>query len=306
MKISVVGPGALGCLFAAVLARGGHQVWLVDYRPERARRIDAQGITLCDRQGKTIVVPVRATADPSQVPAVQIALLCVKSDSAAQAARAILPALGQDGLLIAMQNGITHHDQLSEMSANWALGVTAQGAHLVAEGVVKHGGEGLTSLGFLSPTSAEAIASVHNAADLLGQAGIPAVVVDDILAAAWNKLIINVGINALTVVEDCANGELLLRPEALSVMNAAVREAAQVAKAQGIAISEDSVARVFAVCRDTAANISSMLQDIRAGRHTEVEAINGEIVRLAERFGLSATTNRYLVSAVKQRESVFT
>lgn len=305
MKICVVGPGALGCLFAALLVRAGHQVWLVDHRPERALRIESQGIVLYDRDGQTSVLPVRVMADPAQVAPVELVLLCVKSDSAAYAARSVLPTLEPDGLLIAMQNGIAHHGQFMDFAASWALGITAQGAHLLGEGIVKHGGEGETYLGFLSSSSEVAKVRLHMVADLLSQAGISAVVVDDILAAAWNKLIVNVGINALTVVEDCTNGELLLRPHALRVMKAAVHEAIQVASALGIGLSADIEERVFAVCRDTGANISSMLQDIRAGRHTEVEAINGEIVRLADRFGLPATTNSTLLSAVKEREPVF-
>ncbi|MBA3013896.1 MAG: 2-dehydropantoate 2-reductase [Proteobacteria bacterium] len=304
MKICVVGPGALGCFFSATLARAGHQVWLVDHRSERARRIEAHGITLYDRNGQATVVPVPTIADPAQAAPVELALLCVKSDSAAGAARSLAPALARDGLLIAMQNGIAHHRELSNLAVNWALGVTAQGAHLLGEGVVRHGGDGPTFLGSLSPVAVEVGSRLNKVAELLTRAGIDTEVVDDILAAAWNKLIINVGINALTVVEDCTNGELLSRPQALVTMKAAVHEAVLVASALGIAVFDNPEERVLVVCRDTRANVSSMLQDIRAGRHTEVDAINGEIVRLAERLGISASTNGALVAAVKDREFV--
>lgn len=304
MKISVIGPGALGCFLGAALARAGHEVWLVDHLPDRARRIEAQGITLYDRDDNAIVVRIKATVDPAQAAPAQIALLCVKSASAVRAARAAQAALGPDGVLIAMQNGIAHHGHLAGLSVSWALGVTAQGAHLLGEGVVKHGGVGPTSMGFLSSAETEAQARLSQAAALLSQAGIPACVVDDILAVAWNKLIINAGINALTVLEDCTNGELLHRPHVLNILKAAVHEAAQVASASGIRVCENPEEKVLDVCRNTAANVSSMLQDTRAGRNTEIDAINGEIVRLAKKYDIPAPTNQYLVNAVKRREAV--
>lgn len=302
MKISVVGPGALGCLLAATLARAGHRVWLIDHRPERARRIVTQGITLYDRPDQPVVVPIQITADPTQVDKVQIAFLCVKSGATAQAALTALPSLTPDGLLISLQNGIAHHAYLIDSPISWALGVTAQGAHLLGEGIVKHGGAGPTFLGFLGDPGDAAQTQLRIAADLLTEAGIAAGIAENIVAAAWDKLIVNVGINALTVVENCPNGDLLDRPNALAALKAAVQEAVLVAKAYGIAISDNQEARVLAVCRDTGTNISSMLQDIRAGRPTEIDALNGEIVRLADAAGIPTPINAYLVSAIRASE----
>lgn len=304
VKICVVGPGALGSLFAAILAGAGHQVWLLDHRAERARLIEVQGITLHEPQG-TRAVTVRATADPTQLGVVEFIFLCVKSSAAAGAARDIQPLLGYDSLVVAFQNGIAHHNLLADILPLWALGVTAQGATLLAPGVVRHGGCGPTSVGFLSKVDALANRRLQQAVDLMNFAGISTTISYDILAVAWHKLIVNVGINAITALENCANGELLTRPVALATMQAAVQEASQVAQACGVQITSDPVGMTIDVCRKTAGNISSMLQDVRQRRQTEVEAINGMIVRQAAACGLDVPVNQALLAGVKALEAEF-
>lgn len=302
MKICVVGPGALGSLFAALLAGAGHQVWLLDHRVDRARLIDRQGLTLQDQQGQR-VVSVRATADPALLGSVELVFFCVKSDAVVRAARAIVSILGTDSLVIAFQNGIAHHQMLADILPLWALGVTAQGATLLEPGVVRHGGSGQTAVGFLAEVDAFAKRRLQEAARLMSSAGVSTIVSADILAVAWNKLIVNVGINALTALGNCANGELLARPAALATLTAAVQEAAQVAKVTGIQITADPVGMTLAVCRKTAGNISSMLQDVRRQRHTEVEAINGMIVRQAAALGVHVPVNQALLAGVKALEA---
>lgn len=301
MKIGIVGPGALGCLFSAMLVKSGHQVWLLDHRPERARQIDAQGIELHDQHGASRV-PVRATVDPEDIGRVALALLCVKADAVAVAVRNALPILAPDSLLIALQNGIAHHDRLDTVLSGWALGVTAMGASLLGPGAVRHGGSGLTQVGFLGDVEAQAAARLEGAVGLMRHAGIAAAVSPDIRAAAWNKLIVNAGINALTALADCANGELLSRPVALALMEAAVREAARVALAYGVKVASDPLAMAIAVCRGTASNSSSMRQDIRQGRRTEIEAINGMVVKRAAPVGVPVPVNQALLAGVKALE----
>lgn len=303
MKICIVGPGALGCLFAALLARSGHQVFLVDHRSDRAEQLAEQGIELHDQHGVS-VFRVQVTAAPAQIGWVPVIFLCVKSDDVEIAARTIHPFLGKDGLLIALQNGIAHHPRLAELAQQpWVLGVTAQGAHLIGHGQVRHGGTGPTFLGFPGEVTPTATQRLRELTEEMNRAGIPTCIRHDILTAAWNKLIVNAGINALSALENCPNGELLNRPEALSTLKAAVLEASRVAMALGIEITPDPVAMTVAVCRQTRDNISSMLQDVRQGRRTEVDAINGAIVRQARILGLPTPANQSLVARVKRLES---
>ena len=298
MKIGVIGPGAIGCLFGALFSRAGHEVWVLDHRPERAQLLDRQGILGHDPNGQDWRAQVRATADAVRIGPVPLALLCVKSAAVAEAVAAARPMLGNKTLVVALQNGLGHHPVLDAALPFWALGITSQGANISGPGHLIRGGQGPTLLGFLAPAPDWAWARLTETVAMLSQAGLPAELSPDIRAAAWNKLIVNAGINALTALENCPNGELLKRPAALALMTEATREAARVARQSGVSINADPLAMTLAVCRATAANRSSMLQDVRSGRPTEVAAINGEVVRRGQELGIATPANELLLARV--------
>ncbi|MEW6218572.1 MAG: 2-dehydropantoate 2-reductase [Thermodesulfobacteriota bacterium] len=297
----VVGPGSLGCLFAAFLAAdAGAEVWLLDKRPERAAYLAAQGIII-EAAGRTRRVRVRATAQPGEIPACDLVLLTVKAHAVA-AALARLPAglFRPQGLLVTLENGIAHLPLLATWTtAPAALGVTAQGATLLATGQVRHAGQGPTWLGFSAAVSQDLASRLEAVAAHLTRVGLPAQVAPDILGQVWLKLMVNAGINALTALLDCPNGALPERPEARALLEQAVAETVAVARKKGVAVPEDPVAMTVAVCQATAANISSMLQDVRAGRPTEIEAINGAVAAEARRLGMAAPVNEALCRAVQ-------
>ncbi|MBU0480160.1 MAG: 2-dehydropantoate 2-reductase [Proteobacteria bacterium] len=307
MKIAVIGPGALGCLLAASLG-AANEIWLLDRDPERARQIGNQGIIL-DENGKRLNVRVNVSANSSNVPEVDLVLLCVKSASVSSAINAWMSVVTKGRpLLIALQNGIAHLDILPvAMPGRWALGVTAQGATLAGPGVVMHRGNGPTRIGFPSGVtiSEEERIQLQRAAAVLSASGIATETTDDILVHVWNKLLINVGINALTAIHDCPNGRLLDSPGILKTMQDAVLEGAAVAEALGIRIDRNPVARTIEVCRATAANVSSMLQDVRRRRKTEIEAINGAVVTKGVKTGVAVPVNEELVRKVKGIEGGF-
>ncbi len=298
MKIGVIGPGAIGCLFGALLSRAGHEVWVLDHRPERAQLLDRQGMVGHDPGGRAWRAQVRATAEAAQIGPVPLALLCVKSAAVAEALADARSMLGDKTLVVALQNGLGHHPILDATLPLWALGITSQGANLSGPGHLIRGGQGPTLLGFISPAPDWARTRLAETAAMLSQAGLPAELSPDIRAAAWNKLIVNAGINALTALEDCSNGELLERPAALELMAGAVREAARVARQSGVAVKADPLEMTLAVCRATAANWSSMWQDVRSGRPTEVAAINGEVVRRGQELGIATPVNELLLARV--------
>ena len=301
MTITVVGPGALGCLFAALLSKAGHSVWLLDHNPERSAQLSRRGVCLIEALAETY--PIKSTVNAKEIGGTDVILLCVKSYDVPDALRQTAPLLEDGPLLIAMQNGLGHHKALRQVK-NWAVGITAQGAVLLDPGVVKHGGSGLTTLGFMEDVGAEALDGLAEVAGLFEGAELPTCISSDIEAAIWNKLLINVGINALTVIYDCPNGELLENPKAREQMRQAVTEAAMIASAKGIKITPDPVAKAEMVCRATSKNISSMLQDIRHGRITEIGSINGVIVREAESMGLIVPVNRLLTAQVTALQAV--
>lgn len=304
MKVIVIGPGALGCLLAAKLSRA-NEVWLLDHKAGRAEQLASSGVLL-EEASQVVLCRVFATADPESVGGADLALLCVKSHQVEAAVMAAAPALRQTGLLLALANGIGHLDVLPELCQGrcWGVGVTTQGATLAGPGRVIHRGEGLTKIGLL-PGKGEAgepdpacRKRLVLAAETLTQAGIPTKVFADILPALWGKLLVNAGINALTAIHDCPNGALLDSSRLADQMAAAVREGALVAAELGIDPGGDPEAEVREVCRATATNVSSMLQDVRAGRPTEIASINGALVRMARSLGVAVPVNEELVRQV--------
>lgn len=305
-RVAIVGPGALGCLLAASLGRIGVEIRVLDHDSQRAGLLRHSGLTL--EQGERLEhFPIQATADPLRIGPVDLVLLCVKSPALGRALLSLLPLLTKSTLLLAWQNGIGHLPVLQEadLPCSVALAVTSLGANLVGPGRVRFGGEGATRFGFLRITQEEAKPALQETAALFRRAGFEVRVAEDIQAQVWNKLLVNVGINALTAIHGCENGALLDNPEALRLMRAAVLEAAEVALAQGIAVAPDPVARTIAVCRATAANISSMLQDVRQARQTEIEGINGAVLEEARRLGIPAPVNAKLFAAVRGMEQSY-
>lgn len=309
MRVLVVGPGALGCLLAAKLSRN-NEVWLLDHDPARAALLDASGLYL-EEAGETTRHQVRATAEVGDVGGAGLVLLCVKSRNVQEALSGARSALFGSELVLAMQNGIGHLDDFAGLGQSLCVGVgvTSLGATLVGPGHVLSRGLGPTFIGQF-PRQGPADAgrrqscrdSLLKAALSLSAAGIPTEAVDDVLPKLWDKLLVNVGINALTAINDCPNGALLDDPKTVGLMQAAVGEAALVADRLGVKIGPDPLARVNEVCLATAGNISSMLQDVRARRPTEIEAINGAVLSAARALGIAVPVNEELVRRVRSLE----
>lgn len=303
-RVAIVGPGALGCLLATALSRiSEEEIWVLDHDSQRAALLQHSGLIL-ERAGRIEHFPIYATADAQQIGSVDLVLLCVKSPAVGQTLPSLLSLLTENTLLLAWQNGIGHLPLLLEaqLPCTVGLAVTSLGAHLAGLGKVRFGGTGATSLGILGKAVPEAQQDLQGAAELLRLAGLEVRIEAEILAQVWNKLLVNVGINALTAINNCENGALLRNEEALGLMRAAVLEAASVAQVKGIAIAPDPVARTIAVCRATGSNISSMLQDVRGNRQTEIEAINGAVLEEARQLGISVPVNAQLFAAVKGLE----
>jgi 2-dehydropantoate 2-reductase len=303
MRITIIGPGALGLLLAALLGRAGHDVWLLDHDYERAAYLAARGIWL-EETSTTTRVEVRATNKVSDIRGVDLVLLCVKSATVAAALEQARLLLTPDSLLITFQNGLSHLDLCKRRLAtdNWAVGITALGATLMAPDRVRHGGHGLTRLGFLGLVSQDTRRLSGAAGTAFQEAGMVTELKDDMLNPIWRKLLVNVGINGLTALHDCANGRLRELPELREQLTRVVLEGAAVARAKGIDVGNDPVADVLEVCQVTKHNISSMLQDIRCHRPTEIGAINGALVVEAHRLGLAVPVNEKLVRAVREKE----
>lgn len=296
MHFLIVGPGAMGCLFAARLKTAGFEVTLFDYRSERARRIGTHGISVIGVSGEYHVQVAAETAAPPTAP--DIVIICVKSYQTRSAALNLQPHLPPSAAVVTLQNGVGNIETLQEVlgADRVYAGVTAEGATLLADGQIRHAGQGETLVGPAGGT----LEGAQNIADALVRAGFNARCAENVTRLIWGKLIINVGINALTAITRLKNGRLPEYDGSRRVMAAAVKEAAAVAAALGIDLPyPDPVARVLEVCRATAGNIASMLQDVRQQRPTEVADINGAVVREGIRVNIPTPVNFTLTALVE-------
>lgn len=296
MHFLVVGPGAMGCLFAGRLKMAGNQVELLDYRPERAMALHHAGIRLEDgSEHLQVKIPV-ITEDPRTAP--DAVLLCVKAGATRAALEKLVGKLPRRTSVITLQNGLGNKEILLEMLKEQHIlgGITAEGATLIGPGHVRHAGKGNTTIGPLYPypDTVKKIVSVFQGAGFNTEAA------EDIDGMIWGKLIINAGINALTAITRLRNGKLPEVSATLQVMKDAVAEAVSVAHAKGIQLPyRNPLKKVIEVCNATAENRSSMLQDILAGKPTEVQFINGAIAKQGEETGIATPVNNTLTSLVE-------
>jgi 2-dehydropantoate 2-reductase len=253
-----------------------------------------RGVRLLDLNGVLHEYSVEVVDYSSCYESFSKALVLVKSWQTVRVARQLVGCLDSSGIALTLQNGFGNVETLQGMlgSHRVALGVTTTGARVLEPGYVQHTGEGKVSLGTHS--------NLAGFGELLQNAGFQVELIADPQSLLWGKLVINSAINPLTALLRVPNGELLARPSARELMQEAATEAALVAAAKGIRLPyDDPEEAVEDVARNTASNISSMLQDVLRGTTTEIDAINGAIIRESEKIGLLAPVNRILWRLVR-------
>lgn len=292
--ILVVGTGAMACLFSARLAAAGLPVVMLGSWEQGLQAVQRDGVRVVDASGQEQAYPLRAITNPRDCPGVRYALVLVKSWQTPRAAGQLKQCLHAEGLTLTLQNGLGNREQLAQVlgGGRVALGVTTAGATLLGPGRVRPAGEAVVTLSAhprLSPL-----------ANMLQLAGFIIDTAPDATALLWGKLVINAAINPLTALLGVVNGELLERPPARQLLQAVAREAAAVAVAQGVRLPyPDPVVAVETIARRTAANRSSMLQDVRRGAPTEIDSICGAIVQAGELTGVPTPINRTLLQLIK-------
>ena len=305
MKIAIVGPGAMGCLFAGLLVEAGQEdVWLFDKHEMRAREITKNGLKIEGIGGNRSISGIRATADPQEIDLADLVLICVKSYDTAVASHSILPAVGDDTIVLTLQNGLTNVETISQILGKDRIiaGITSHGATMLGAGHVRHAGAGETVIGEPGGSSSPRVECI---AGILRSAGLQTITSRGIYNSIWAKLIINAAINPLTAITKLRNGELLQYDETRKLLSMTAEEAARVASARRILLPyDDATSAVEAVCRATSSNVSSMLQDVLRQRRTEIDAINGAIIDEARKTGTEAPINEtltYLVKGIERR-----
>ncbi|MBI3459497.1 2-dehydropantoate 2-reductase [Candidatus Acetothermia bacterium] len=300
MKIVIIGAGALGSLFGGLLARSGHSVSL--YNPsnlEHIQTIRKSGLVIETNEGEQRV-SLSATSQASELERSDLVAIFVKAHHTAKAIQETHSLLQRAPLVMSLQNGFGVETEILGIvpRENFLRGTTSQGATLLAPGRVRWAGKGVTHLGRWQGQPTPAVQSI---VDALNQSSLETHAAGNVIELVWIKLIVNSAINALTALFDVPNGVLLKDPGLREILRAITRESVAVARAYGFAFSEsEMIARVEQVCQQTAENISSMLQDVRRKRPTEIEFINGAIALEGKRLGVSTPLNQLLLRLVQK------
>lgn len=304
MKIVIVGPGALGSLLAAFLIRSKEEVWLLDHNKERSQEIAQSGIKVEGVSGNWQVSP-KISADINEIGPADLLIISVKSYDTKPAISAIKPLIKEDSAVLTLQNGIGNIEIITEAigSERVIAGVTNLGATFIKPGFIRHAGKGETAIGRIDGKMTVKMRSIRQ---IFNKAGLETKISRDIKGLLWSKLIVNSGINALSAIVRLNNGRLTEFEGTKKIMRETVTEAMRIAKRKRIKLLfDDPLAKVEAVAEATGLNTSSMLQDVLRKKRTEIDFINGVIVRQGQELGIPVPVNQVLVDLVKTIEATY-
>ncbi|WP_244816178.1 ketopantoate reductase family protein [Caballeronia sp. Lep1P3] len=294
MKIAVMGAGAVGCYYGGMLARAGHDVTLIA-RAQHVEAMERNGLRL-DTQTFDEHVSVRASTQASAAEGAEVVLFCVKSMDTDSAAQALKPYLDGSALVLSLQNGVENAQRLSElMSQEVAAAVVYVAAEMAGPGHIRHHGRG--ELVIEPSQKSEAVAATFAAA------GIPTEISDNVRGALWAKLVLNCAYNALSAIGQIPYGRLVQGEGVTRAMRDVIDECLAVARADNVTIPGDVDAAVRRIAQTMPNQLSSTAQDLARGKPSEIDHLNGLIVRRGEALGIPTPANRMLHVLVKLVES---
>lgn len=295
MKIAIMGAGAVGSYYGGLLARAGHEVTLIG-RASHVAAVLRDGLRL-----QTLAfdewVPMRASVDPAAVADADWVLCCVKSNDTEAAAAAISPYLRDQALVLSLQNGLENAERLQALLPRQRVQpvLVYAAVELAGPGHLRHHGRGELVIG-AGPDS-EAIATSF------ADAGVPVQVLADLRAAQWSKLVVNCAYNALSAISRLPYGRMIQGPGIEATMREAVAECLAVAHAEGIPLPADLWPQVRALADAMPTQQSSTAQDLARGRRSEIDQLNGYVVRRGAALGVPTPVNRALHGLVKLLEA---
>lgn len=304
MKTVVIGAGSVGLLLAARLQLGGVGVQLVTRSEGQATLLNQKGLTIHTVDGKRQTVYLSARPFTHHLPPADCYLLAVKQPDLTSVMPGLL-SIPPTARVIALQNGIGHQEILAEALPVNPLffAVNTEGANRLSAAEVAHTGKGTLRIGPWEKAASKD-AWLERFVALAAAASIPAQYVDEISGYVWRKVIVNAVINPLTTLFEISNGELLHSPVTRRTMRLLFEESAAIAAAFGQKIDEQDWQELLAICRNTSRNHSSMLQDYWHKKPTEIEAINGYLVRKGIEQGILTPLNDTLCKGVLLKSSL--
>jgi 2-dehydropantoate 2-reductase len=295
LHVAVMGAGAVGCYFGGMLARAGHDVTLIA-RPQHVEAIVRDGLRM-DTATFDEYVRAKASSDPAAVEGAQLVLLCVKSGDTESAGHQLRPYVGKDTVVLCLQNGCDNDQRLRAVLAQpeVAAAVVFLGSEMRAPGVVKHHGSGKLVI--------EPIRTIPGLAEIFEAAAIPTRASDNVRGELWRKLIINCAYNAISALARKPYGQIVPSPGVRDVMRDIIDECLAVARAEGINVPGDVDAAVWGIVETIPQQYSSTAQDILRGKPTEIDYLNGHVVRRGKALGIRTPANQVLWAMVKLIET---
>ncbi len=304
MRVCIVGCGAVGSLFAAHLAtlEGEVEVWAYDVVQAHVDAINRDGLRITGRAD--VLGAVNARSDPSEIPPCEFGIVATKAmyTSDAIAATAHLFA---GGAVCSVQNGVGNEELIAERVERVIRGTTFPAGHVVAPGVVEMDTAGDTWIGPFEPRPAS-MTEVERLADAMTRGGMPAKALADARGAQWTKLIFNAASNPLGALTGLTHGRLCAIPDARRLIGGLVAEGVAVAAALGITLDSDPDQLIDHAAKVAYDHRASMLQDVIARRATEIDALNGGIVRFGREAGVPTPLNEAIVALIEGVERSWT
>ncbi|NML34205.1 ketopantoate reductase family protein [Paraburkholderia antibiotica] len=300
MKIAILGAGALGCAIGAALTEGGNEVWLLNRSAAHVEAMRRDGLRVDDANGSRYV-KVRSTTRAAEAGVVELVVVLVKSFDTATAMRGALELIGPETLVLSLQNGLGHEDLLAEVVGRERVlaGKTYVGGVMRGPGHIESGVAGKTTC--IGELDGRITHRLSNLADTFNAAGLVTTISDNIVGTMWDKLLVNVATGALTGVTGLTYGQLYAEPQLKTTALAAVAEAIAVARAAGVKLSTIDPERPWTLAGEglPASFKTSMLQSLEKGASTEIDFINGAVVRWGQRHRVPTPVNATLVSCIK-------
>lgn len=293
MQVAVIGAGAVGCYYGGMLARAGHEVTFIG-RPTHVDAINAHGLLLDARAFKEYV-PAKAATDASSLVSPDLVLFCVKSADTEEAGQSLVGRLRPETSVLSLQNGVDNPQRLRAVTGHPVIPVVVYvGSEMAAPGHVKHHGGGALVIG-ASPES-------QTLAETLKAAEIQTTIADDIESNQWSKLATNCAYNALSAVAGIAYGPMSQVEGTKDVVASVVQEVVMVARACGVAMPEDLLEQILKIPAAMPNQMSSTAQDLARGKPSEIDFLNGYVVRKGAELGIPTPTNHALQVMVKLSE----
>ena len=299
-SIAVVGAGAVGSYFGAMLARAGHRVVLIG-RPAHVQAIRRDGLQL-QMKGRSESVAVQADSDIAAVRGADLVLFCVKSPDTDAVAREMAPHLGADALVLSLQNGVDNAARIARHVPCAVLpSVVYVATAMPAPGTVAHFGRGDLVIGSPDAALQPALQAV---ATLFGAAGVPVTVSPDVMGELWRKLMLNCAYNAISAIAQQPYGAMVALPQIHAVMREVVEEVVAVARADGQTLDLAACLQAMdQLAPAMPAQMSSTAQDLARGKPSEIDHLNGFIAKRGAELGVATPVNRALHALVKLAEA---